>query len=120
MKKEEKDARCESSYEDSLKILQKETDDLVKQLQRANAQGLETLAVFLEQKICAHTAAMAAVKKRIPMKVPKENLHYDYYVCPACFNENDCDQYEVLENYCPSCGQRIFSCGVVLEDEEQW
>lgn len=120
MKQEMIDALCESSYEDSLKILQKETDDLVKQLQRANAQGLETLAGFLEQKICAHTAAVAAVKKRIPMEVPTEDLHYDYYVCPACFNENDCDEYDIPDNCCPECGQRIFSRGVVLEDEEQW
>lgn len=110
----------EPYYADALKVLQAETDRVTEQMQLANEKGLKTLSQVLQSKIYAYTAAMTAVKKQIPMEVPTEDLHYDYYVCPACFNENDCDEYDIPDNCCPECGQRIFSRGVVLEDEEQW
>lgn len=53
--------------------------------------------------------------KYIPMKVIE--IHVDKYYCPNCGAENSCDQGRVQDNYCPVCGHRIFSDGLLHKEE---
>ena len=34
-------------------------------------------------------------------------IHVDEYYCPACGEENNCDQGVVEDNFCPRCGQKL-------------
>lgn len=52
--------------------------------------------------------AKAAIKKQIPMKV--KEIHVDEYICPNCLDENTgCDQGLISDQYCPKCGQKLYS-----------
>ena len=44
-------------------------------------------------------------RKNTPMRV--KDIHCDEYFCPACWNENTCDQHRVTDRFCPMCGQRL-------------
>lgn len=47
----------------------------------------------------------AAVEKQEPMRI--KEIHVDWYCCPACGAENNCDQGRVGAKFCPNCGQAI-------------
>ena len=53
----------------------------------------------------AHNIAFKEMQKAIPMKI--KEIHIDEYFCPKCGNENNCDQGNVSDKYCPNCGQRL-------------
>lgn len=56
-----------------------------------------------------------AAEKQKTMKV--NEVHVDEYYCPACGSENNCDQGEIWDRYCPNCGQAIAKNLEGLENE---
>lgn len=67
------------------------------------------------QKIGTVQECREAVEKQKTMKV--NEVHVDEYYCPACGSENNCDQGEIWDRYCPNCGQAIAKNLEGLENE---
>lgn len=102
-----------------------DTERMIRELKReANKHRYDTLRTF-DTNITALCSAVipkleqlkqyeaigtvdecrAARAKQEPMKVT--DIHVDEYYCPACRSENNCDQGQIGDKYCPECGQAI-------------
>lgn len=47
--------------------------------------------------------------KRANIPMPVEEIHCDEYFCPNCGSENNADEGVVHDQYCPCCGQKLYT-----------
>lgn len=67
---------------------------------------VQRLAMF--ENIGMDPEKLWELKRRdTPMKITY--IRCDEYFCPACGNDNNCDQYRINDKFCPWCGQRLDS-----------
>ena len=74
--------------------------------------GVELAQIYAMQRKLKQYQEIGTVEEFKALKEknkPKEvtEIHCDEYYCPACYSENNCDEFTVNDTYCPVCGQAL-------------
>lgn len=97
-----------------------ELEEAIKILSELHGQCCQADSIFCTDTTGARCEAVdmaiSALEKQIPKNLIAEgdgyadgSMVYDSFYCPSC---DHCMEWDEVEDYCPSCGQKI-----CLEDE---